>query len=485
MPFTTSVDIGNFIQAATKAAGRTVLGVGTGDSPTFVAGTFTGTSTLTLGTAGSLVGNIGFKNATSGTATIAPPTGALGTFTVTLPNAASTLPIFGQQVTFTGPTQARSYALPDAAATLARTDAANTFTGASTASAWVLTAPTITTSIVPTTSDGAALGSTSNQFADLHLATGALITFAATNVIITHTSGILTMGTGDFRVTNAGTNSASVVTVGGTQTLTSKTLDAPTLTNTTTAATVAATTVTAGALNPSGDNTIPLGTTSLQWSDLFLGTGAVINYNNGNVVVTHSSGILTMGTGEMRITTVGTNTASVVTVGGTQTLTAKTLTSPAITTATISGANPLAEGGSIALDPVLSADGTFTGITMGGTAGATLAFGDLIYLAVADSRWELTDADSVTTCGAVLTGMCVLAAASDGDPTVVLLHGNIRADANFPALTVGAPVYASTTPGDIQVAQPSGTDDVIQVVGFALTADSIYFNPSQNYTTHV
>lgn len=172
-------------------------------------------------------------------------------------------------------------------------------------------------------------------------------------------------------------------------------------------------------------------------------------------------------------------TGTVVIDTATQTLTNKTLTAPVI-----GGAAQLAEGASIRLDQTLSADGTYSGLTIAGTAGATLAFGDLIYLAVADSRWELTDADSVTTAGAVLTGMCVLAAAADGDPTVILLQGNVRADANFPALTVGAPVYTSTTPGDIQVAQPSGTDDVIQVVGFALTADSIYFNPSQDYITH-
>ena len=47
---------------------------------------------------------------------------------------------------------------------------------------------------------------------------------------------------------------------------------------------------------------------------------------------THSAGILTVGTGDLRVTTAGTNTASCVTVGGTQTLTAKTLTSPTLTT---------------------------------------------------------------------------------------------------------------------------------------------------------
>jgi hypothetical protein len=108
---------GSAIGATTPAAG------------TFTTGVFGSTTSLLLGTAGSAVGNIGFRNATSGTATLAPPTGALGTYTVTLPNAASTLPISSQQITWSGPTAARTYTLPDAAATLARTDAGNTFTG--------------------------------------------------------------------------------------------------------------------------------------------------------------------------------------------------------------------------------------------------------------------------------------------------------------------------------------------------------------------
>lgn len=140
--------------------------------------------------------------------------------------------------------------------------------------------------------------------------------------------------------------------------------------------------------------------------------------------------------------------------------------------------------GQIILDPTLSADGTWSGIQTAGTAGATLAFGDLIYLAVADSRWELADADAAASAGDVVLGMCVLAAASDGDPTNVLLFGKIRADAAFPTLTVGAAAYVGTTPGDIQVAQPSGTDDVIRSCGIALTADSLFFNPSNSWITH-
>ena len=148
---------------------------------------------------------------------------------------------------------------------------------------------------------------------------------------------------------------------------------------------------------------------------------------------------------------------------------------------TLTGSITLGENTSIALDPAGSADGKYTGITITGTAGATLAFGDLVYLKAADSQWYLTDADATATAGAVMIGMCVLAA-NDNDATNILLVGQIRADAKFPALTIGAPVYiGDDTAGTIETAIPAGADNVIRVVGFALTADEIYFNPSQDH----
>ncbi len=133
----------------------------------------------------------------------------------------------------------------------------------------------------------------------------------------------------------------------------------------------------------------------------------------------------------------------------------------------------------------LSADGKYSGIVEAATAGTTLAFGDLTYHSAADSRWEHTDADADATAGAVRLGMCVLAAAADGSPTMILTYGKIRADARFPTLTVGAPAYVSTTVGNIQTSQPSGTDDVIRIVGHAVTADVLFFNPSNDYMTRV
>ncbi len=306
-----------------------------------------------------------------------------GTFTLTNAKTFSVT----NTLTLSG-TDSTVMTFPTTSATIARTDAANTFTGASTASAWVLTSPTITTNIKPTSNDGAALG-----------------------------------------VTN--TN---------------------------------------------------------EFSDLFLASGAVIGFANSNVVLTHSSGILTMGTGEMRITTVGTNTASVVTVGGTQTLTGKTLTSPTLTTPsafTTGGDITLAENTSIALDPAGSADGKYTGITVTGTGGATIAFGDLVTLDKDDSRWELVDisvAAAATGDARGILGMAVTSS-TDGGAITVLLQGIIRADANFPTLTIGAAVFASTT-GDVVVTQPTTTDHVIRQVGFGLTGDEMFFSPTQTWTTH-
>lgn len=55
--------------------------------------------------------------------------------------------------------------------------------------------------------------------------------------------------------------------------------------------------LTAGALSPGASDGSALGTTALMWSDLFLAAGGVINFNNGNMTLTHSAGQLTVAGG--------------------------------------------------------------------------------------------------------------------------------------------------------------------------------------------
>ena len=115
--------------AASLISDSLVLGAGTNATKVVAGITTNGAAQLVLGVNTTSLGSVKLFGNTSGDATIQPPAIAGTATVVTLPNASSTLPIFGQQITFTGPTAARSIALPDAAFTVARTDAGQTFTG--------------------------------------------------------------------------------------------------------------------------------------------------------------------------------------------------------------------------------------------------------------------------------------------------------------------------------------------------------------------
>ncbi len=69
-----------------------------------------------------------------------------------------------------------------------------------------------------------------------------------------------------------------------------------------------------------------LGASGTAFSDLFLASGALIDFAAGNAVITHSSGILTVSTGTLKIANPTNNTTSVVTIDATQTFTNKTMT---------------------------------------------------------------------------------------------------------------------------------------------------------------
>lgn len=147
----------------------------------------------------------------------------------------------------------------------------------------------------------------------------------------------------------------------------------------------------------------------------------------------------------------------------------------------------LGENAGFGFDSSLSADGKYSGFVVAGTAGTTLAFGDLIYLDPTDSRWELADANSAAGADGDSRGslgICVLAAAANGDPTNILLLGFVRADAAFPTFTVNNPVYVSETAGDVTGTQPTTTDVVIRIVGWGMTGDVLFFNPDNTWITH-
>lgn len=126
----------------------------------------------------------------------------------------------------------------------------------------------------------------------------------------------------------------------------------------------------------------------------------------------------------------------------------------------------------------IPANQSFTGITVLLTYGESLVPGDAVYFNAAGTV-NKADADSETTAPCI--GLAMETASSGSH--VVLLNGIYRDDALY-AWTVGGKVYLSTTAGGLTQAQPSGVDDVVQLVGIALHADRIYFNPDLTYVTH-
>jgi hypothetical protein len=54
-------------------------------------------------------------------------------------------------------------------------------------------------------------------------------------------------------------------------------------------------------LAPTSNDGLALGTTALGWADLFLASGGVVNFNNGDVTLTHSANTLTLAGGDLAV----------------------------------------------------------------------------------------------------------------------------------------------------------------------------------------
>lgn len=128
-----------------------------------------------------------------------------------------------------------------------------------------------------------------------------------------------------------------------------------------------------------------------------------------------------------------------------------------------------------------STDDTAEGDCLAGIlAGDTIAQWDLVYLDTTSGRWEFADADAVATAGSVLIGLA-MAAATDGNALTVFLSGIVRNDGwNW---TKGNALYPSTTPGAMTATAASGTDDVVRVMGYALSDDCVLFDPGKGWIT--
>jgi len=140
--------------------------------------------------------------------------------------------------------------------------------------------------------------------------------------------------------------------------------------------------------------------------------------------------------------------------------------------------NNLTDVHEIRLDATPDTDHTANGPTTNTiNAGATIAIGELCYLA-SDGEWALADADAAATAKGMLS--IALAAGTDGNPMLVALAGSFVRDDTW-NWTIGAELYVSTTAGGLTETAPSATGDVVRVVGYAVNADVVYFNPGSTW----
>ena len=172
--------------------------------------------------------------------------------------------------------------------------------------------------LLPDANDGAYLGSTTKSFSDLFLASGGVINWDNGDVTITHSANALAFAgvTGDYTFddtikpassdggalgTTANMWSDLFLASGGVMNF-----DNGDVTITHSANALAFAGVTGDytfddTVKPTSNDGGALGTTANMWSDLFLADGSVINLNNGDVTLTHSANTLTLGGGNLAL----------------------------------------------------------------------------------------------------------------------------------------------------------------------------------------
>lgn len=213
-------------------------------------------------------------------------------------------------------------------------------------------------------------------------------------------------------------------------------------------------------------------------ANTFYGVFTNANTANRTYTLPDSSGTLVLGGGTCSGTCSGTNTGdqtSIVGISGTlaQFNTACSDADFASGGGTCSGACSGTNTGdqvTMAITTSPGADTTAYGITGTVTVDTnSVGFGSALVLA-ADGHYDEADADSATTMP------CTAIAISTGTGSkAVLFEGFVRNDAW--AWTAGSPLYVSATVGTFTHTAPSTSGQQVQKIGYAYTADIIYFKP--------
>lgn len=299
----------------------------------------------------------------------------------------------------------------------------------------------VVANLLASSNDSGALGASGTAFSDIFLASGAVIDFAAGNATLTHSTGLLT--------------SNVPLSLGTTNALTAGTIELGHASDTTISR------VSAGVVAVEGKNVALNGTgETLTTGTIELGAASDTTLSRSSAGVLAVEGVV------------------VDTISAANTLTNKTLTSPTIQTA------PVFASGTTSILTVPTVDDTATGeITNAFNSGySSTAIGDLVYLD-SSGTWQKADADLSAAAYSGILGIALEVKAS-GNAVKVLLRGFAYCSTAFPTFTVGGIVYMSATAGAVTQTAPTTTDSATRILGYAVHADKMWFNPSNDWITH-
>lgn len=135
-------------------------------------------------------------------------------------------------------------------------------------------------------------------------------------------------------------------------------------------------------------------------------------------------------------------------------------------------------GHEILVDTTPGSDHTGSGIkgVFTNGSGVTVYHGDIGFMA-SDGQIELADADADTSMPALYMSLATITNGASGE---WLITGVVRDDTWNWTRGPGTSglIYVSTTAGDMTQTAPSATGDQVQIVGTAISADIMLFNPS-------
>ncbi|MFH1478116.1 MAG: hypothetical protein ABIH24_11600 [Verrucomicrobiota bacterium] len=211
-----------------------------------------------------------------------------------------------------------------------------------------------------------------------------------------------------------------------------------------------------------------------NWLTAPVGTGAVslVDYLATNAVFAGATGVLDSATGSL-------NTAVTLLQGATGVLDSATGSLDSAVTL-LQGATGVLNSATGTLNTAVSGLNARTnawnnGVIIKAGSGALTA-GNLYYMNGA-SAWVAANASTNDTA----QGLIGLALVSESEPYAngLLLNGQFtKTDHGH---TVGAPIYLAATAGGMTNIPPSGTNQIVRIVGYAIDANTIMFNPDRTY----